>query len=303
MKQREHEAPDWSMLRGHMERTDVLMSVSACIDISVFVDNVSEPERSVMWLRERRRRLKRNRSWPRRSSITRSSSRNSGRTGKTSTETSSNTKTQPCMKAISRHLWKVIFLVQDPRFEKEAIKMSHGSMFATEFQASSPNMTTQQNRGKSNWKNAAINLCCSRCLQEKVSFPLLQCQQDICPSICVKDPRPGHKPKVQHELFWRPFYSWLWWIQRKCKLSKLKPCFDGPAFYSEWSFHCCREERVVYRKGTFWQHCATYLLYFIGLMNVFITTFGISGGHYGSIILPPYNNTLTWCVTSQWDLH
>ena len=40
-----------------------------------------------------------------------------------------------------------------------------------------------------------------------------------------------------------------------------------------------REERVVYRKGTFWQHMATYLLYFIGLMNVFITTFGISGGH------------------------
>lgn len=52
-----------------------------------------------------------------------------------------------------------------------------------------------------------------------------------------------------------------------------------------------REERVVYRKGTFWQHCATYLLYFIGLMNVFITTFGISGSFHGSVI--GYNATLT----------
>lgn len=45
-----------------------------------------------------------------------------------------------------------------------------------------------------------------------------------------------------------------------------------------------REERVVFRKGTFWQHCATYLLYFIFLMNVFITTFGISGGRHGPLL-------------------
>ncbi len=55
-----------------------------------------------------------------------------------------------------------------------------------------------------------------------------------------------------------------------------------------------REERVVFRKGTFWQHSATYLLYFVGLMNVFITTFGISGGRANPII--NVNGTLnsTW---------
>ena len=37
-------------------------------------------------------------------------------------------------------------------------------------------------------------------------------------------------------------------------------------------------ERLTFRKVSFWQHLATYLLYFVMLMNVFVTTFGISGG-------------------------
>ena len=39
-----------------------------------------------------------------------------------------------------------------------------------------------------------------------------------------------------------------------------------------------RQERVTFRKISFWQHMATYLLYFVMLMNIFITTFGISRG-------------------------
>jgi hypothetical protein len=39
-----------------------------------------------------------------------------------------------------------------------------------------------------------------------------------------------------------------------------------------------RQERSTFRKVAFWQHGATYLLYFVMLMNVFITTFGISTG-------------------------
>lgn len=39
-----------------------------------------------------------------------------------------------------------------------------------------------------------------------------------------------------------------------------------------------QQERSTFRKMSFWQHAATYLLYFILLMNIFITTFGISGG-------------------------
>lgn len=42
--------------------------------------------------------------------------------------------------------------------------------------------------------------------------------------------------------------------------------------------HEDRRERLTFRKVSFWQHMATYLLYFVMLMNVFITTFGISGG-------------------------
>jgi len=39
-----------------------------------------------------------------------------------------------------------------------------------------------------------------------------------------------------------------------------------------------RQERFTFRKVSFWQHMATYLLYFVMLLNVFITTFGISSG-------------------------
>ena len=38
-----------------------------------------------------------------------------------------------------------------------------------------------------------------------------------------------------------------------------------------------RRERITFRKLSRWQHAATYLLYFVMLMNVFVTTFGISG--------------------------
>lgn len=38
------------------------------------------------------------------------------------------------------------------------------------------------------------------------------------------------------------------------------------------------QERSTFRKVSFWQHGATYLLYFVMLMNVFITTFGITAG-------------------------
>ena len=72
---------------------------------------------------------------------------------------------------------------------------------------------------------------------------------------------------------------------------KLAEAQQHHAFFVKEQFED-REERVVFRKGTFWQHCATYLLYFVGLMNFFITTFGISGGRYGPII--QVNNTMTW---------
>ena len=42
-------------------------------------------------------------------------------------------------------------------------------------------------------------------------------------------------------------------------------------------------ERLTFRKVSIWQHAATYLLYFVMLMNVFVTTFGISGGVHGSV--------------------
>jgi len=38
------------------------------------------------------------------------------------------------------------------------------------------------------------------------------------------------------------------------------------------------QERTTFRRVSFWQHGATYLLYFVMLMNVFITTFGITTG-------------------------
>jgi len=42
--------------------------------------------------------------------------------------------------------------------------------------------------------------------------------------------------------------------------------------------HEDRQERATFRRVSFWQHMATYLLYFVMLLNVFITTFGISSG-------------------------
>lgn len=61
-----------------------------------------------------------------------------------------------------------------------------------------------------------------------------------------------------------------------------------------------RRERVIFHKLSRWQHSATYLLYFVMLMNVFVTTFGISGSsqdlfvsahHVTSTVAPPrYQN-------------
>jgi len=45
------------------------------------------------------------------------------------------------------------------------------------------------------------------------------------------------------------------------------------------------QERSTFRKVSFWQHGATYLLYFVMLMNVFITTFGITAGPV--VVVPP----------------
>ena len=46
-------------------------------------------------------------------------------------------------------------------------------------------------------------------------------------------------------------------------------------------------EQLTFRKVSLWQHAATYLLYFVMLMNVFVTTFGISGGVHGSVFGGP----------------
>ena len=72
---------------------------------------------------------------------------------------------------------------------------------------------------------------------------------------------------------------------------KLAETQQHHAFFVKEQFED-RQERVTFRKVSFWQHMATYLLYFVMLMNVFITTFGISGGKEGSIIRTS-NNTLT----------
>lgn len=71
---------------------------------------------------------------------------------------------------------------------------------------------------------------------------------------------------------------------------KLAETQQHHAFFVKEQFED-RQERVTFRKVSFWQHMATYLLYFVMLMNVFITTFGISGGKEGSII--GTNNTYT----------
>ena len=56
-------------------------------------------------------------------------------------------------------------------------------------------------------------------------------------------------------------------------------------------------ERLTFRKVSLWQHAATYLLYFVMLMNVFVTTFGISGGVHGSVFggpaAPPHHSLST----------
>ena len=48
-----------------------------------------------------------------------------------------------------------------------------------------------------------------------------------------------------------------------------------------------RRERTTFGRIARWQHAATYLLYFVMLMNVFITTFGISGGKHDTVINVP----------------
>jgi len=48
-----------------------------------------------------------------------------------------------------------------------------------------------------------------------------------------------------------------------------------------------RRERATFARIARWQHAATYLLYFVMLMNVFITTFGISGGKHDTVIGVP----------------
>ncbi|ELT98459.1 hypothetical protein CAPTEDRAFT_205572 [Capitella teleta] len=64
------------------------------------------------------------------------------------------------------------------------------------------------------------------------------------------------------------------------------------AFFMKEQFED-RQERIAFRKVSFWQHMATYLLYFIMLMNVFITTFGISGGEHSSVF-----NTIRTNITA-----
>jgi hypothetical protein len=56
---------------------------------------------------------------------------------------------------------------------------------------------------------------------------------------------------------------------------KLAEAQQHHAFFLKDQFED-RQERSTFRKISFWQHMATYLLYFVMLMNVFITTFGIS---------------------------
>jgi hypothetical protein len=51
-----------------------------------------------------------------------------------------------------------------------------------------------------------------------------------------------------------------------------------------------RRERATFRRMSRWQHAATYLLYFVMLMNVFVTTFGISGGQHDSVIGIPLHH-------------
>ena len=60
------------------------------------------------------------------------------------------------------------------------------------------------------------------------------------------------------------------------------------AFYAR-ELAAARRERVVFRKLSRWQHAATYLLYFVMLMNIFVTTFGISGSSQDLFVVRPIN--------------
>jgi len=57
------------------------------------------------------------------------------------------------------------------------------------------------------------------------------------------------------------------------------------AFYAR-ELAAARRERVTFRKLSRWQHAATYLLYFVMLMNIFVTTFGISGSAQDLFVAP-----------------
>ena len=60
------------------------------------------------------------------------------------------------------------------------------------------------------------------------------------------------------------------------------------AFYAR-ELAAARRERVTFRKLSRWQHAATYLLYFVMLMNIFVTTFGISGSAQDLFVGRPSN--------------
>ena len=74
---------------------------------------------------------------------------------------------------------------------------------------------------------------------------------------------------------------------------KLAEAQQHHAFFVKEQFED-RQERITFRKVSFWQHMATYLLYFVMLMNVFITTFGISGGKNGTVIQPNMTHGTWW---------
>jgi len=67
------------------------------------------------------------------------------------------------------------------------------------------------------------------------------------------------------------------------------------AFYAR-ELAAARRERITFRKLSRWQHAATYLLYFVMLMNIFVTTFGISGSAQDLFVARPVNAS-----SSQWD--
>jgi len=69
---------------------------------------------------------------------------------------------------------------------------------------------------------------------------------------------------------------------------------SGSKAFAEREFREELKEETTFRTLSLWQHAATYLLWFVMLMNVFITTFGISGGAqnvFGSTQHRSLNNT------------